>query len=172
MDENEESLNVTLNFLNNCKKAIPKISQLNYNIYNSMEKVAHSKGEKVDGDSETDKCNRCFVDINYSRTLINLSDRKSNKKLSINCHFCKTLLRESTIDFEPVKEPTTLKPVNNEAEVLSKKKRKRSDKSAGLILPNAPKSKLSANNLRLKSLLDANSSEVKQGKLQEFLSKM
>ena len=177
MDESN-SLDVTFNFLNSCKQALPQIPQLNYNIYNTIEKVAHSKGEKVGSESKNNRCTRCFVDINFARTSINLSDRKSDKNLNLNlsikCHFCKTLLSESKIDFEPIKEPIRLESASiKESEMLSKKKRKRSDKSAGLILPNAPmKSKLPKNNSKLKSLLDANSSETKKGKLMEFLSKM
>jgi len=173
MDESN-SLDVTFNFLKSGKQALPKIPQLNYNIHNTIEKVAHSKGEKVGSESKINKCTRCFVAINYARTSINLSDRNSDRKLSIKCHFCKTLLSESNIDFEPINEPIRLEWASiKESEVLSKKKRKRSDKSAGLILPNAPtKSKLPKNNPKLKSLLDANSSETKKGKLMEFLSKM
>lgn len=198
----DNSMDMTEDYLQSCLQYISEIPQLRINIHNSIQRIQDKKGVENygkfnKGSGSSDQiCSYCFSKVDLSRAEISLSKRrkKSGRKLRIICHLCKKCVHESEIQFEPVtgddedieKDCDTIDKSKEDCEtpaaVSSSKKKKKSkrDQSAGLILPvsktiaakSKPTIKQNQNKNKLKNLLDNQSGTSGKSNLMDFLKKI
>ena len=126
---------------------------------------------------QQETCGRCYAGLDLARAEVTLK----NSSLRVMCHLCKKLVSEEEIQFE---HPAPAQPVNKTVPVdsleevkVSKKKKSKKDKTAGLLIPPSiqkvnPTSRQPTNTNKLKNLLKTQVGGSPKSHLMDFLKKI
>ena len=180
MDE-DTCINITEGFLTSCLDTVSSIPQMRMTLNLGLDRVARARGDQER--KLGDVCSYCFAKTDLTRGEISLSKRSRGKDrtLTVKCHVCKRLVKEdSEVQFQVPDKAADISSLELEEDLKKTKKKKKRDKTAGLLIPPStskpnpgrphPKPAL-ANKNKLKNLL-ANQSESPESNLMKFLSKI
>ena len=129
---------------------------------------------------QQETCGRCYAGLDLARAEVTLK----NSSLRVMCHLCKKLVSEEEIQFE---HPASAQPVNKTVPVdsleevkVSKKKKSKKDKTAGLLIPPSIQKvnptliskRQPTNTNKLKNLLKTQADGSPRSHLMDFLKKI
>ena len=176
-----EDTEVTARFLARCagEAAVCATPQLRLVLRTSLAATQHSSLQQ-------ETCGRCYAGLDLARAEVTptTSTRTKNSSLRVMCHLCKKLVSEEEIQFE---HPAPAQPVNKTVPVdsleevkVSKKKKSKKDKTAGLLIPPSiqkvnPTSiskRQPTNTNKLKNLLKTQADGSPKSHLMDFLKKI
>ena len=177
-----EDTEVTARFLARCagEAAVSATPQLRLVLHTSLAATQRSSLQ------QEETCSRCYAGLDLARAEVTLttSRRTKSSSLRVMCHLCKKMVSEEEIMFE---QPAPSQPVNKTVQVdsleevkLSKKKKSKKDKTAGLLIPPSIQKanptlvskRQSTNTNKLKNLLKSQADGSPKTHLMDFLKQI